>query len=133
LYNGATLATTSSSKPSRAPTPPSTAGSAESTGVDGIARLSYNAGDPSTRYTEDFYAKADLPHDVILGMPFLMHSHALTINPRFAHQEPNEDFLLFELRPATEESKKRRAAFAEQKRAEKEASVKQASAANTTA
>lgn len=106
------------------PEPAFKVGSGESTGVDGIVRLRYSAGDPSTAYTENFYDKADLPHDIILGMPFLMHSHALIINPRLAHQKPDEDFLLFETQPATKESKAKHTSFAAQKRAKREAASK---------
>ncbi|KAF7505272.1 hypothetical protein GJ744_001059 [Endocarpon pusillum] len=45
-------------------------GSSESTGIDGIVRLYYSADNPNTDYTGNFYVKVDLPHDIILGMPF---------------------------------------------------------------
>ena len=114
-------ATTSWSTPIEGPEPVFTVGSGVTTGVDGIVRMSYKAGDPEQQYTEDLYAKADLPHHVILGMPSLMHSHAITVNPQFAHQKENDDFLLFETTPATKESKAKRAANAKQKREEREA------------
>lgn len=103
------------------PEPAFTVGSGATTGVDGIVRLSYSAGHPSQQYTEEFYAMSGLPHDVILGMPFLMHSHAITVNPQFAHKQENEDFLLFETQPATGDSKAKNAAFKKQKREEREA------------
>lgn len=103
------------------PKPAFTVGSGETAGLDGIVRWKYSAGDPSQTYTEDLYAKAGLPHDVILGMPFLMHSHAITLNPQFAHKQENDDFLLFETQPATKDSKAKRAAFAKQQREEREA------------
>jgi hypothetical protein len=106
------------------PEPAFTVGSGESTGVEGVVRWTYTAGNPGQQYTETLYAKTGLPHDVMLGMPFLKHSHAITINPQFAHKQENEDFLLFETQPATKDSKAKRAAFAAQKREEREAAFR---------
>ena len=96
---------------------------------EGIATLRYRAGISQTEYMEEFYVKDDIPHDVILGLPFLQHSHAITINPDFAMPpDPSgaasDELCVFETQPATKESQASHAAFRAQKLAERQAAYK---------
>ena len=92
--------------------PAFTVGSGASTGVEGQVFMRYKAGNPLTAYSEQFYAMDGIPHDIVLGMPFLLHSHALTINPAFAHPQDNGDFLLMETTAAGKKTSAERTANA---------------------
>ena len=96
---------------------------------EGIVTLRYRAGISQSMYEEEFLVKDGIPHDVILGLPFLQHSHAITINPDFAmppddEGNTSEELCVFETTPATKESREAHAAFRAQKLAERQAAYK---------
>ena len=96
---------------------------------EGIVTIRYRAGISQTLYEEEFLVKDNIPHDVILGLPFLQHSHAITINPDFAmppdeQGAPSDELCVFETTPATKESQAAHAAFRAQKLAERQATYR---------
>jgi hypothetical protein len=103
--------------------PTFTVGSGAETGVDGQVFMRYRAGNPPKPYSEEFYAKDGLPHDIILGMPFLLHSHALTLNPSFATKQSSGDFLLLETTAASKKTTQQRQAYSSQAAARKQANA----------
>ena len=79
--------------------PSFTVGSGAGASPMGTVHLTYTAGTAAKQYTQSFEVLEGLPHDVILGAPFLVQAHAITINPDFAHPPSHPDFLLLELGP----------------------------------
>ena len=103
--------------------PTFTVGSGENIGVEGQVHMRYRAGNPTKPYSEQFYVKEGLPHDIILGMPFLLHSHALTINPSFSKQQSNGDFLLLETTAASKKTPQDRQNYSAKADARKQANA----------
>lgn len=72
--------------------------------ASGIVTLHYHAGQDQKLYSQEFTV-LDMAAkvDVCLGRPFMEQSHAIMLNPNFAHPTDPPDFLLIEQETATTE------------------------------
>ena len=68
----------------------------DSTGTipKGRVVLSYRAGKFQNPFTENFLVLESMPRDIILGNPFMLHAHAVTLNDEFAHPKKHIDFMM---------------------------------------
>jgi hypothetical protein len=72
--------------------------------ASGIATLHYRAGQDAKLYSQDFNVMdTQFKEDVVLGKKFMEESHAIMLNPNFAHPTDPPDFLLIEQDTATKD------------------------------
>jgi hypothetical protein len=105
-------------------------GAADATG---IATLHYRAGTDQKLYSQEFTVMdTAFNEDLVLGKPFMEESHAIMLNPNFAHPTNPPDFLLIEQDTATPEQEQALDAKVKQRNEEHKAAYLARTGRNTS-
>ena len=123
--------TTTTEEDEEGDTPNFKVGSGEEVPATGVVRLKYTAGKSNAFYLEKFHVVPGLPHDIIMGKPFMEHTDAVVVNPEFLkdpgeaepedEEAPEKDLQLLELHPQSKKGKKSSQTYADKTKAEREA------------